>query len=137
MEKDYGGVSGVFAVRSGMYDVFVIIMLLIAYMLRRLKKHRDLIYFLDGKPELINPNVPIHEQVDLLPYDRNYEFPKEKLARGKLLGSGAFGCVKEAIAHGSIGGEKGKKVAVKMINARAGKEVVQFLIINFEFSWIY
>lgn len=86
--------------------------------------HKDLIYFLDGNPKLINPNVPIHEQANLLPYDKRFEFPKRMLVRGQRLGSGAFGCVEEAIAYGIIPYEKKTRVAVKMINAQADEEVV-------------
>jgi len=35
-----------------------------------------------GAPESINPELPVDEQADLLPYDRTWEFPKEKLVLG-------------------------------------------------------
>lgn len=35
-----------------------------------------------GAPESINPELPVDEQADLLPYDRTWEFPREKLVLG-------------------------------------------------------
>jgi len=35
-----------------------------------------------GSPESINPELPFDEQAELLPYDRTWEFPKEKLVLG-------------------------------------------------------
>jgi FMS-like tyrosine kinase 1 len=35
-----------------------------------------------GAPESINPELPVDEQADLLPYDRTWEFPKERLVLG-------------------------------------------------------
>ena len=48
----------------------------------------------------INPQLGVEEQVDLLPYDKNFEFSLEKLKFGKQLGSGAFGRVVKAKAYG-------------------------------------
>lgn len=31
----------------------------------------------------INPELPLDEQADLLPYDQTWEFPREKLVLGK------------------------------------------------------
>jgi hypothetical protein len=31
----------------------------------------------------INPELPVDEQADLLPYDQTWEFPREKLVLGK------------------------------------------------------
>lgn len=38
-----------------------------------------------------NPDLPLDEQIDLLPYDNKWEFPIEKLTFGPVLGQGAFG----------------------------------------------
>lgn len=40
---------------------------------------------------LLDPNVPIHEQIDLLSYDTRWEFPIENLNFVSILGHGAFG----------------------------------------------
>ncbi len=37
---------------------------------------------LDGKPDAMNPDLLLHEQIDFIPYDKKYEFPKEKLKLG-------------------------------------------------------
>lgn len=38
--------------------------------------------FEKGALESINPELPVDEQADLLPYDRTWEFPREKLILG-------------------------------------------------------
>lgn len=38
--------------------------------------------FEKGAPENINPELPVDEQADLLPYDQTWEFPTEKLVIG-------------------------------------------------------
>lgn len=37
-----------------------------------------------GNPESINPDLPIDEQTELLPYDRRWEFPRDRLKLGKI-----------------------------------------------------
>ncbi|TKS72411.1 Macrophage colony-stimulating factor 1 receptor 1 [Collichthys lucidus] len=51
-----------------------------------------------------------------LPYNEKWEFPRDKLKLGKILGAGAFGKVVEATAYG-LGEEKenAMRVAVKML----------------------
>ncbi len=44
-----------------------------------------------GQMDLINPDLPLDEQIDLLPYDNKWEFPRENLKLGQVLGQGAFG----------------------------------------------
>jgi FMS-like tyrosine kinase 1 len=39
--------------------------------------------FEKGAVESINPELPVDEQADLLPYDQTWEFPREKLILGK------------------------------------------------------
>lgn len=39
--------------------------------------------FQDGEVGSINPNLGIDEQAELLPYDKKWEFPIEKLKLGK------------------------------------------------------
>lgn len=40
---------------------------------------------LEGNIERINPDKPIEEQVDLLPYDHKFEFPINRLVLGKSI----------------------------------------------------
>lgn len=44
--------------------------------------------FSSGKMSQFNPDLPIDEQAELLPYDDQWEFPKERL----MLGEALFGC---------------------------------------------
>jgi FMS-like tyrosine kinase 1 len=39
--------------------------------------------FEKGAVDSINPELPVDEQADLLPYDQSWEFPREKLILGK------------------------------------------------------
>ncbi|KAH7639531.1 vascular endothelial growth factor receptor kdr-like [Dermatophagoides farinae] len=51
---------------------------------------------------LIDPNIPIHEQIDLIRYDHRWEISLENIDFDQtlLLGQGAFGKVYKAIAYG-------------------------------------
>lgn len=85
-----------------------------------------------GQIEFFNPDLSIDEQIDLLPYDVRYEFPKERLKlgilvldfnienlishfTGRTLGQGAFGRVVKAEAIGLEEDETSTTVAVKML----------------------
>ena len=83
----------------------------------------DVANFLEGKPQSINPELALDEQAYLLPYNMNYEFPREKLKLGKQLGSGAFGVVLEGIARGILAHEQETTVAVKMIKPMMDADV--------------
>ncbi|KAK5925132.1 hypothetical protein CgunFtcFv8_017680 [Champsocephalus gunnari] len=54
-----------------------------------------------------------------LPYNEKWEFPRDKLKLGKILGAGAFGKVVEATAYGLGMEENELRVAVKMLKASA------------------
>lgn len=75
--------------------------------------------FYKGQMEMFNPEIPLDEQIDLLPYDNNCEFPRERLKLGKTLGQGAFGRVVKAEAIGIKKDEDSTIVAVKMLKERA------------------
>lgn len=77
--------------------------------------YEDVVSFLEGKPHSINPKLALDEQAYLLPYNMNYEFPRERLQLGKQLGAGAFGVVLEGIAQRISPQEEETTVAVKMI----------------------
>ncbi|XP_023245876.1 vascular endothelial growth factor receptor 1-like [Copidosoma floridanum] len=70
--------------------------------------------FEEGALDRINPELTLDEQAELLPYDRRWEFPRERLKLGKQLGSGAFGVVIKAEALGISNNETVTTVAVKM-----------------------
>ena len=56
--------------------------------------------FNDGDPTSINSDLGVDDQADLLPYNKSFEFERDKLKLGKQLGSGAFGRVVKAQAIG-------------------------------------
>ncbi|KAK5621205.1 Macrophage colony-stimulating factor 1 receptor 2 [Crenichthys baileyi] len=57
-----------------------------------------------------------------LPYNQKWEFPRNKLRLGAVLGSGAFGKVVEATAYGLETENKAIRVAVKMLKPNAHSE---------------
>lgn len=54
--------------------------------------------FEEGNLLGFNPALTLDAQGDLLPYNAIYEFPKEQLKLGKVIGDGAFGVVMDGIA---------------------------------------
>ncbi|XP_046740931.1 vascular endothelial growth factor receptor 1-like [Diprion similis] len=89
---------------------------------RRLKKElleAGLTTFVEGAVECLNPDLNIDDQAELLPYDKKWEFPRERLKLGKQLGSGAFGVVMKAEAQGIRVEEEVTTVAVKMVRRSA------------------
>ncbi|XP_013790768.1 vascular endothelial growth factor receptor kdr-like [Limulus polyphemus] len=75
-----------------------------------------------GHLHLLNPNLPLDNQIELLPYDSRWEFPKEQLKLGRTLGQGAFGRVVKAEAIGLEHGEATTTVAVKMLKEHANTD---------------
>ncbi|XP_066572635.1 vascular endothelial growth factor receptor 3 isoform X1 [Amia ocellicauda] len=64
--------------------------------------------------------VPLEEQCEYLPYDSSqWEFPRDRLRLGKVLGHGAFGKVVEASAFGLDKTNSLNTVAVKMLKEGA------------------
>ncbi|XP_036295771.1 vascular endothelial growth factor receptor kdr-like [Pipistrellus kuhlii] len=60
--------------------------------------------------------MPLDQQCDRLPYDdTKWEFPRDRLQLGKILGHGAYGKVVEACAFGIDRASTCKTVAVKML----------------------
>ncbi|CAD6999744.1 unnamed protein product [Ceratitis capitata] len=116
---------------------FIILIALVIYLcvrvMRERKRLRDykaagLANFEEGAVEHINPALTLDEQADLLPYDRSFEFPRDKLKLGKQLGAGAFGVVLKAHAEGIRPDEKETVVAVKMVKRIADNEVMRALV---------
>ncbi|KAL7981775.1 hypothetical protein Chor_000832 [Crotalus horridus] len=67
--------------------------------------------------ESISPDGHEYIYVDpmQLPYDSRWEFPRDGLVLGRILGSGAFGKVVEGTAYGLSRSQPVMKVAVKML----------------------
>ncbi|XP_038628191.1 platelet-derived growth factor receptor beta [Tachyglossus aculeatus] len=63
-----------------------------------------------------------------LPYDSTWELPRHQLILGRTLGSGAFGRVVEATAHGLTHSQSTMKVAVKMLKSTARSSEKQALM---------
>ncbi len=91
-------------------------------------KAAGLANFEEGNIESINPEISIDEQADLLPYDKKYEFPRERLKLGKQLGAGAFGVVIKGTAEKIVTYEDETTVAVKMVKKQADNEVMKALV---------
>ncbi|XP_072368778.1 macrophage colony-stimulating factor 1 receptor-like [Scyliorhinus torazame] len=69
--------------------------------------------------EAVNGNDYTFIDPTQLPYNGKWEFPREKLRLGKILGAGAFGKVVEATAYGLDKEDSAIKVAVKMLKPSA------------------
>ena len=59
---------------------------------------------------------------------RDYEFPRDRLKLGKLLGSGAFGRVLKGEASGIVAWEPVSTVAVKMVKPQADITYIKALM---------
>ncbi|KAI9565388.1 hypothetical protein GHT06_009180 [Daphnia sinensis] len=71
---------------------------------------------LNGNPDGIDRNLPIEYQTEYLPYDKECEFPKNRLRFGNKLGKGCFGEVYKAEAVGMKNSDETvTTVAVKKI----------------------
>lgn len=84
-------------------------------------------HFDKGALENLNPDLTVDDQAELLPYDKKWEFPREKLKLGKQLGAGAFGVVVKAEAFGISDGEEKTTVAVKMVKRNADYTYIKAL----------
>ncbi|KAI5096267.1 kit receptor b precursor [Silurus meridionalis] len=63
-----------------------------------------------------------------LPYNSEWEFPRDRLTFGQVLGSGAFGKVMEATAYGLEKDDCVTQVAVKMLKSSAHSEEKEALM---------
>ncbi|KPU73300.1 uncharacterized protein Dana_GF15270, isoform B [Drosophila ananassae] len=91
-------------------------------------KAAGLANFEEGAVAHINPDLTLDEQAELLPYNREFEFPRDSLKLGKQLGAGAFGVVLKGEATGIRKEERCTTVAVKMVKRTADDEVVRALV---------
>ncbi|XP_046394494.1 vascular endothelial growth factor receptor 1-like [Ischnura elegans] len=113
---------------AGIAIAFIILLGLVVYLIYRIRRERknvnalsalEVATFHEGALLTIDPDLGIDEQAELLPYNPDFEFPREKLKFGKQVGSGAFGRVVKAEAEGIRDGEKSTTVAVKMVKAHS------------------
>ncbi|XP_060053348.1 vascular endothelial growth factor receptor 3 isoform X3 [Erinaceus europaeus] len=123
--EDKGSMEIVILVGTGVIAVFFWILLLLIFCnMRRVSvspkpAHADI---KTGYLSIImDPGeVPLQEQCEYLSYDSSqWEFPRERLHLGRVLGHGAFGKVVEASAFGIHKGSSCDTVAVKMLKEGA------------------
>lgn len=68
--------------------VFVILITVLIYKIKKEKEIRNelrkmgLSHFEGGATECLNPDLGVDDQAELLPYDKKWEFPREKLKLG-------------------------------------------------------
>lgn len=119
-----------------MISLFVLLTVFIVIRVIQKRKNESLNFSLDtatfesGNVDSINPNAYLDEQADLLPYDKSFEFPVEKLKLGKQLGAGAFGVVLKGTAQGIISYDEESTVAVKMVKKMADNETIRSLVLE-------
>ncbi|XP_059481172.1 vascular endothelial growth factor receptor 1-like [Neocloeon triangulifer] len=128
--------------------VIIFLFLLVIFLLCVVRKQKlkvnkltnqEVQLFLEGATEYIDHNVALDQQADLLPYNQNYEFPREHLKLGKKLGSGAFGMVVLAEANAPLcGATIGLAGKIRNINKPKGPTVVAVKMVkpNAELSHI-
>ncbi|XP_015119828.1 vascular endothelial growth factor receptor 1 isoform X2 [Diachasma alloeum] len=106
--------------------IFLIVLVVVLVVFFSIKVHREkvirkqlmeagLTHFEEGALECLNSELTVDDQAELLPYDKKWEFPRERLKFGKQLGHGAFGVVMKAEAQGIVEEEDVTTVAVKMV----------------------
>ncbi|XP_037530979.1 mast/stem cell growth factor receptor kita [Nematolebias whitei] len=95
----------------------ILSLILIVLFCKYLKKPK---YHIQWKViEAIHGNNYVYIDPSQLPYDHQWEFPRNNLRFGKTLGSGAFGKVVEATAYGLSTADSVMTVAVKMLKSSA------------------
>jgi FMS-like tyrosine kinase 1 len=121
----------------GIACIILLLVFLSIYLCARVSREKKLIaemkaaglaHFEEGNLESFDPDVNMDEQADLLPYNKDYEFPRDKLKLGKQLGAGAFGVVVKAVAQGIVPYEEESTVAVKMVKKQTDNEVMKALV---------
>ena len=80
--------------------------------------------------ELVNLKTTLDwkDQSTLVPFNEAFEFPRNQLKLGKLLGSGAFGVVHKGIAKNIRKNEAETVVAVKMLRSGTEDAIMHALI---------
>ncbi|KAM4748526.1 vascular endothelial growth factor receptor 3 [Rhinophrynus dorsalis] len=116
---DRTNVEIVILIGTGVIAVFFWILLILIFCNIKRPNHSDI---KTGYLSIImDPGeVPLEEQCEYLPYDSTkWEFPRDRLRLGKVLGHGAFGKVVEASAFGISKSSSCETVAVKMLKEGA------------------
>ncbi|KAK7496610.1 hypothetical protein BaRGS_00012262 [Batillaria attramentaria] len=110
--------------------IFLIIVVAVIVVFARRKSgfHKELEKYLIQPQGEYNPELPIDEQTGCLPYDPKWEFPKDRLRMGMILGQGAFGRVMKAEAIGIGDSQDVTIVAVKMVKDCTDKEQMMALL---------
>ncbi|KAJ8337582.1 hypothetical protein SKAU_G00365480 [Synaphobranchus kaupii] len=94
-----------------MAAIFLLLLLILLYKYKQKPRYEirwKIIEAIDGNNyTFIDPSQ--------LPYNEKWEFPRDKLKLGKILGAGAFGKVVEATAYGLGKEDNVMQVAVKML----------------------
>ncbi|XP_013363267.1 PREDICTED: vascular endothelial growth factor receptor 3 [Chinchilla lanigera] len=117
--EDKGSMEIVILIGTGVIAIFFWVLLLLIFCNMRRPTHADI---KTGYLSIImDPGeVPLEEQCEYLSYDASqWEFPRERLHLGRVLGHGAFGKVVEASAFGISKGSSCDTVAVKMLKEGA------------------
>ncbi|KFO33406.1 Vascular endothelial growth factor receptor 3, partial [Fukomys damarensis] len=117
--EDKGSMEIVVLVGTGVIAVFFWVLLLLIFCNMRRPAHADI---KTGYLSIIMEpgEVPLDEQGEYVSYDASqWEFPRERLHLGRVLGHGAFGKVVEASAFGINKGSGCDTVAVKMLKEGA------------------
>ncbi|KAK3920398.1 Vascular endothelial growth factor receptor 1 [Frankliniella fusca] len=120
----------------GLMTLAIVLFVVIVYLFVRVRNEQKLrhkltqlglMHFEEGAIENLNMDLGVEDQAELLPYDKKFEFPREKIKLGKTLGSGAFGVVVKAEAFGINEGEPVTTVAVKMVKKTADSAIIKAL----------
>ncbi|XP_049730523.1 vascular endothelial growth factor receptor 3 isoform X1 [Elephas maximus indicus] len=117
--EDKGSMEIVILIGTGVIAVFFWVLLLLIFCNMRRPAHADI--KTSYLSIIMDPGeVPLEEQCEYLSYDASqWEFPRERLHLGRVLGHGAFGKVVEASAFGINKGSSCDTVAVKMLKEGA------------------
>ncbi|XP_031632064.1 vascular endothelial growth factor receptor 3-like [Contarinia nasturtii] len=91
-------------------------------------KKAGLSKFMEGNVNCLQSELTLDAQADLLPYDKTYEFPRDKIELGRVIGSGAFGKVYLSSAEGILSQGEKTDVAIKMAENIADNEMMKALI---------
>ncbi|XP_071536960.1 vascular endothelial growth factor receptor 1-like [Panulirus ornatus] len=116
------------------------LVLIIALLTKKVKKEKrfrksfretQLYLFAKGNICQLNPDCTADEQAELLPYNQEWEVPRENIKIGKQLGSGAFGRVVKATVVGlDEDGISSTTAAVKMCKSQADQSQVRSLALE-------
>jgi hypothetical protein len=82
----------------------------------------DLMTSVDEELQL-NPDQPVNEQVESLPYDPLFEIAIDRLTIGRMLGEGHFGRVYEGTLVGENDDDLPKTVAVKTPKGKCNADI--------------